>query len=204
MTNDIKQLTTLLPFTPLSFMEIGSRDGNDTKTIVDFWKIDSENCYVIEAYPTLAKEIKEKYSYNVYSFAASNINGVAKFNAVVSKHQDRVGMSSLLHHKTEKNYFNVIDVETKTMKSFFEENNLSIDLIKLDVEGHAYSVIEGFGDKIKEVKAIQIETEKTQQWENQKCHNDVKELLESFNFEMISIFPAWDAQYDCLFINKSL
>lgn len=200
MRNELNQLTTLLPFTPKTFMEIGSRDGEDTDYVAKFWNLTPEYCHIIEAYPKLAEEIKAKYPYTVHCFAASDVDGVAKFNAVVSEHADRVGMSSLLDHNIHYNYVNVINVETKRMDKFL---TFPIDLIKLDVEGHAYSVLVGFGEKLKDVKAIQVETEKVELWKGQKIHEDVKSLLESFGFELISIFDAWDAQYDCLFVNKS-
>lgn len=200
MRNELNQLTTLLPFTPKTFMEIGSRDGEDTDYVAKFWKLAPEDCHIIEAYPQLAEQMKQKYPYNVHSFAASHENGEAKFNAVVSEHADRVGMSSLLDHNIYHNKINVITVETKRMDSFL---TTPIDLIKLDVEGHAYSVLVGFGDKLKDVKAIQVETEKSELWKGQKTHEDVKSLLESFGFELVSIFDAWDAQYDCLFVNKA-
>ena len=44
----------------------------------------------------------------------------------------------------------------------------NIHLIKIDVEGHGYEVLEGLGSKLKEVKAIQIETEERVCFENQK------------------------------------
>ena len=37
MRNELNQLTTELPFTPVTFMEIGSRDGHDTKHVADYF-----------------------------------------------------------------------------------------------------------------------------------------------------------------------
>jgi hypothetical protein len=35
-----------------------------------------------------------------------------------------------------------------------------IDIMKIDVEGHSVAVVEGLGDKIRQIKVLHIETEK--------------------------------------------
>ena len=51
-----------------------------------------------------------------------------------------------------------IKVKTTTLKSIMEEISLrSIDLLKIDTEGHELQVVKGIAEKIKYVKLILVE-----------------------------------------------
>lgn len=212
MRKDIVQLTRRLErynVKPTSFMEIGSRDGWDANYVMNYWKIPT---YIIEPHPTMVEIIKVTYpNIPVYEFAASNKNGTAKFNAIHSDNMNQVGMSSLLLHTAYNPSKDFIDVITKRMDTFLEEEQLNIDLVKIDVEGFAYEVLEGFGNKLQHIKAIQVETEQipnwfqngnNNEWIGQKVHRDVVQLLKSYNFKLEDMSKEWDTQLACLFINQ--
>jgi FkbM family methyltransferase len=201
MRPEINQCTTLLKkyFTPTSLIEIGSRDGHDAHDICQFFDIPPKHCTIIEAHPELYKIICETYpQYTVYNFAASNTNGTIEFRAGIVGHESNVGISSLMVHKTYHHYHEKVEVPMKRMDS----RPFHCDLLKLDVEGHAYEVLEGFGDKLGTIKAIAVETEQIELWEGQKIHDQVQELLESKGFKLVDKQRAWDAQFDCLFIKE--
>jgi FkbM family methyltransferase len=203
MRHEINQLTTELPFTPITFMEIGSRDGHDTKHVADYWKLNPEDCYIIEAYPALCDRIKEMYpQFNTFSFAASNEIGTVEFNAVpLSYNENTIGVSSMLNRGDMP--YEKITVQANTITNFLDYLGLEgIDLIKIDVEGFTQEVLDGFGDKLQNIKAFQIETEKWQSWEGQKIHDEIVEFMESKGFTLLSKYDAWISQYDCLFINN--
>lgn len=202
---DLDQLTKSLKeyFHPNTFMEIGSRDGHDSKYVCDYWGIN--DCYIIEAHPNCYDNIKKQYiNFNIFNFAASNKNGNSKFNALKNADNDIVGMSSLLDHNAYFHDKDIIDIETKRMDTFLNEINVIPDLIKIDVEGFGYQVLESFGEKIEEIKAIQIETEQVQAWVGQILHPDILEFMESKGFELIESEREWDTQLACLFINKKI
>jgi FkbM family methyltransferase len=203
MRHEINQLTTELPFTPITFMEIGSRDGHDTKHIADYWKLNPEDCYIIEAYPALCDRIKEMYpQFNTFGFASSNEIGTVEFNAVpLSHNENTIGVSSMLNRGDMP--YEKITVQANTITNFLDYLGLEgIDLIKIDVEGFTQEVLDGFGDKLQNIKAFQIETEKWQSWEGQKIHDEIVEFMESKGFTLLSKYDAWTSQYDCLFINN--
>jgi FkbM family methyltransferase len=205
MRNELNQLTTELPFTPITFMEIGSRDGHDTKHVADYWNLNPEDCYIIEAYPALCDRIKEMYpQFNTFSFAASNQIGRVEFNAVpLTEYDHNVGISSILECVAYDVPSDKISVETNTISNFLDYLGLEgIDLIKIDVEGFTQEVLHGFEDKLQNIKAIQVETEKSEMWKGQKIHNDIVEFMESKGFTLLSKYDAWGNQYDCLFINN--
>lgn len=203
MRNEINQLTTEIPFTPVTFMEIGSRDGHDTKAVADYWNLVPDNCYIVEAYPALCDRIKTQYpEFNTFGFAASDKIGTVEFNAVPLHHnQNTIGTSSVLN-RGDLPYEKIV-VETNTISNFLDHLELTgIDLIKIDVEGFTQEVLNGFGDKLQNIKALQIETEKTQSWENQKVHDEIVQFMESKGFTLKSKYDAWTSQYDCLFVNN--
>jgi FkbM family methyltransferase len=203
MRNELNQLTTELPFTPVTFMEIGSRDGHDTKHVADYWNLNPKNCYIIEAYPALCDRIKAKYpEFSTFGFAASNEPGIVEFNAVpLSHNENTIGVSSMLNRGDMP--YEKISVTANTISNFLDEQGLTgIDLIKIDVEGFTQEVLDGFGDKLQNIKAFQVETEIYESWEGQKVHDEIVEFFESKGFTLVSKYDAWTSQYDCLFINN--
>jgi len=210
MRQDLEQLTTLIKpyFTPITFMEVGSRDGNDTKYVCDYWNIEPNNAYIIEPNIFCYQDIQSKmivggkkpYA-NVIFGACSNKDELIDFNCVISNNQDIVGISSIKKHLHIPN----LEYKTTKVKAFRLESMLkekTIDLFKIDVEGHGYEVLEGMGDEIYNVKAIQIETEITPNFENQKLHQHVNSFLIDKGFELIDSKLCWVSQFDCLYVNK--
>lgn len=182
-----------------TIMEIGSMNGYDADELASHFE--SDNTYIIEAHPIFAKAISETfYEYNVYNFAACNYDGEIEFNAV-KLGSENLGMSSMLAREDAyPSYdieYDVIRVPAMRMDSFCESNNItSIDLLKIDVEGNSYEVLEGFGDMIWNVKCIHIECEHEPVWKGQKLYSDVERYLLGKGFIPVSMrigFPQSDS-----------
>lgn len=193
-------------FEPKSIMEIGSMNGKDAYDLEQRYK--TENVYIIEAHPLFYSQIKNKYSnYNVFNFAAFNIDGKIEFNAI--NESVNLGISSIfersdLYPTYGPPTYDKIIIDSKRLDTFFTEQKiLEIDILKIDVEGLSYEVIEGFGEKIKKVKIIHIENEHVQVWENQKLFCDVEKLLINNGFILLSIKAGWP-QSDSVWIQKNL
>jgi FkbM family methyltransferase len=204
MRHEIEQLTSELTFTPKTFLEIGSRDGHDTKAVADYFNLDPKNCFIVEAHPILAQRIRETYpEFNTYEFAASNVKGEVTFNAILPENgENPVGTSSVLQSLTYQFSKNVITVPCDIMFNFLNSIGIEApDLVKIDVEGFTYEVLEGFGNKLKEIGALQIETEKSEMWGGQKVHDEIVKYMKDRGFLLYSKYDAWDNQYDCLFVN---
>jgi FkbM family methyltransferase len=202
---DLKQLTEVLrtfEFSIDSFIEIGSRDGHDTHFISTYWNIPCENCLIIEAHPDCYKNIINTYSqYKTINIAASNTNGKISFNAGIIGEEPNVGKSSVLVENLHHGFISKkVEVESDRMESIMQNLNIeSFDLCKIDVEGFGLQVLQGFGDKIRGFKAIQIELETNQMWEGQSYYNDVVNYLKDFDFEILCQIVLNDAQRDVLF-----
>jgi FkbM family methyltransferase len=209
MRGDLIQLTSLLKnlFTPKSFMEIGSRNGVDAKYVCEYWDIQPENAYIVEANIFCYQDIRASMVANgqkpfakVIYGACSNKDEMANFNCVMSSNQEIVGISSLKKHSNLNLNYQTTRVECFRVEKILKEKQ--IDLFKIDVEGHGYEVLEGMGDEISNVKAIQIETEDVPNFENQKLDIDVHNFLIDKGFELFDKKPCWASQFDCLYINK--
>lgn len=202
---DLKQLTEVLrmfEFSINSFIEIGSRDGHDTNFISKYWNIPSEDCLIIEAHPDCYKNIIDTYSqYKTINIAASNTNGKIFFNAGIIGEEQNVGKSSVLVENLHHGFISKkVEVESDRMESIMKNLNIeSFDLCKIDVEGFGLEVLQGFGDKIKDFKAIQIELETKKVWEGQSYYKEVVDYLSGYGFEILSQIILNDIQRDVLF-----
>lgn len=201
---DLKQLTEILrtfEFSINSFVEIGSRDGHDTHFVASYWDIPHSNCLIIEAHPDLYGDIVKTYpQYRTINIAASDVEGIISFNAGIVGEEPNIGISSVLERTMSPIISDKVDVVAKTMDSVMNELDiLSFDLCKIDVEGFGLQVLKGFGDKIINFKAIQIELETKQVWEGQSYYEDVVEYLNSYGFEVLSQIVLNDVQRDVLF-----
>lgn len=197
---ELNQLTTELEFTPTSFLEIGSRDGHDTRFVANYWKLDPSKCYIIEAHPELYKHIIRDYpQFKTFNLAASDKNGNLEFNAVpLTGHN--VGLSSVLNCTAYQSQYYKVNVTAIRMLDWMRLFESHLDLVKIDVEGYTWEVLTGFGPLIENVKAFQIETEKSEMWKGQKIHTEIVEFMESKGFTLKSKYDAWGNQYDCLFV----
>jgi len=207
MRHDINQLTNILKnenFNPISFIEIGSRDGHDTHYIANYWGLDPSKCFIIEAHPMCYNNIINTYpQYQTLNIAASDKIGVVEFNAGVFGKEENIGVSSLLNRTLNPFISEKVEIDAWRMEDvmlYFKVDNF--DFAKIDVEGFALQVLKGFGNKLNNIKALQIELEIKQVWEEQSYYQDVVDYLNSFNFKILSDITLDEYQKDVLFIKK--
>lgn len=166
-------------------VEIGSRDGHDAAYLSK--KLNSLNTYTFEANPYCHKIIKINYpEFNNIEGAVSNFSGTAQFNMVESMDWNIVGTSSL-RDRTDSWYDNKsskIIVDVSTMKDYINKYKMPsvLDVVKIDVEGCSFEVLEGFEDLIFTVKLFHIENETFAYWKDQKLSGEVSDLLKSKGF----------------------
>ena len=202
----IRIVQSLGTFEVKTIMEIGSMNGEDAEILSGFFQ--SRDVHIIEAHPLFAKQIAEKYlDFFVSNIAASNYDGRYIFNSVTPD-SSNLGMSSLLER--EENYpsydivYEPLEVPCVRMDDYCHIMNInSIDLLKIDVEGFSYEVLEGFGDALDIVKCIHVECEHESVWKGQKLYPDVERLLIDKGFIPVSMrigFP----QSDSVWVRKEL
>jgi len=193
---------------PKNVFDIGSRDGDDANMLGNAFNIAHENIYTFECNTTNYESIISKYpKMNNFSFGVSNKNGEETFYNVTNS--SNIGVSSFLKENKEiqKNSRQFIEttVNTKRMDDFLTENNINnLDIVKIDVEGFSYECLEGFGEKIQNIKIIHIENEHKECWENQKLYDDVHNMLVKQNFSRV-LFKYGNEkkeQSDSIYVNN--
>lgn len=146
--------------------EVGSRDGKDGVELArriysgqEMWFWQNSQITLMEPNPDQALVIMENYpEAEILEVAASNTKGTARF-MVYEGDEGAVGSSSLnLDWKADDLPGHEIFVETDCLENLIGDTE--IDIMKIDVEGHSMQVIEGLGDKLKQVKVFHVETEK--------------------------------------------
>lgn len=198
----IKEKTTINPQT---ILEIGSRDADDANILRELFNIDSQNVYVVEPNPPQQLVISNKYpSINLIKKAIFNKAGKLKFNAV---NIGDPGISSLLDRTDFYYAFNAhpIEVDAITGEELMKEINKEIDLCKIDVEGAAFEVLEGFQNEIIKIKSLHIECEHRPVWKNQKFYPQIKTYLQKNNFVQIYFHYVNDVpqQSDSIWVNAN-
>lgn len=205
MNKSVEQLIEIhkhLPyFVPTRFLEIGSFDGTDSLLVKEHYDIPA---YAIEANPIQFENrmLPMADKINVYCFLASDTDGERDFYSITSGPIGIQGKSSVY----DENYYyttrkSVIKVPSKRIDTFLKEQQINPNFAKIDVEGYAYQVLIGFGERIVDFEAIQIETESRALWVGQKVHKYVDEYLVSNGFRLAEKH-TFNYQSDCLYIKE--
>lgn len=149
--------------------EVGSRDGKDGVELAERISelpqadIDLTNVVLFEPNPKQAEVIRNSYPQAlVIEVAASDKTGSADFLQIGGDNLDAVGSSSLdlNRRKFKPGSKNVITVKTKRLDEVMSElEHLTIDVMKIDAEGYTYEILQGLGDRLKDVKVYHLETE---------------------------------------------
>ncbi len=190
------------PFIPANVVEIGSQNGWDAERLANKFNIENSEVYIIEAHPGFYQFIKTHYpDYNVFNLAASNENDTVIFNA--GKNFDD-GRSSFLDRDIyDSDIFTKVKVNSIRMDKLIKDNNIKhIDILKIDVEGATYEVLEGFGNELNMVKSIQLEAELQPLWPDAVLWNDIKIFLEKNNFTCFWTQDIIGLQIDSVWINN--
>jgi FkbM family methyltransferase len=194
-------------FKPSNVFEIGANYAQDAEYLRKRFGLKESDIYIFEPHSEIIKAVRDLYNFNSYDVAISNHNGRAVFHAIDIENNEykNSGISSLKKGlTTNSRNFTDIEVEVVRMDSFIRENKIkSIDFLKLDVEGANYEVLEGFGDELSRVKAIQVEGEYRQYWEGQKLYWDIEQLLKQSDFELVYFTLSDDGvQSDSFWVQK--
>lgn len=196
VANYIKNWTKIKPEI---IFEIGANFGQDSDVLMEIFKLSPENIYAFEAHPEIFREMQRIQPFKCYNYAVFNENKDITFNIVDTSYRN-TGISSIS---------TLPDVETKPvtveairMDKFLNDNNInSIDFLKLDAEGYTYEILEGFGDKINNIKSMHIEAEHAEDGIAHYLFPDIEKFLNNQGFIMVQ-FNRMANQSDSLWVKK--
>lgn len=183
--------------------EVGSRDGNDAVELARriysseakwFWNY--AEITAVEANPDQVKIIKKNWpEIEVIEIAASNQKGSAPF-MVYHGDEGAVGSSSLnLRWKEDDLTGHEIVVKTNRLDALVGDQK--IDIMKIDVEGFSLEVIEGLGDKVKNIKVFHIETEK---WTDSNIK--MKPIMSNYGFTLVDETEQYGGMPDQVWVRS--
>jgi len=191
----IKENTTLKVE---NVFEIGAQFAQDAQYLMRAFNLKPNQIYVFEAHPDIYKAITKIHKFKAYNYAAFNDEKDITFNTVgltaissLFAIQDNIGSKPVL-------------VKSIRMDNFMNDNKIEkIDFLKLDVEGASYEVLEGFGKRLKDIKAMHIEAEhgQSQFWKSIKLFDDISDLLKQNGFEIV-YFKRFGMASDSFWVNK--
>lgn len=182
--------------------EIGANYAQDAEGLRYYFGLLPDDIWVFEAHPDIYAEIGKMYKFNAFNYAVFNESGEMKFNVVDLKTTKNTGVSSIYKHKYSAEAMKEVEVKSIRMDEFMSKHDIpSIDFLKLDVEGCNYEVLEGFGNRLGDIKVLHIEAEHEPIWSHQKLFDDIERILKEYKFEMV-IFKRYYTQSDSLWVQK--
>ena len=187
---------------PTNIFELGSHNGDDAEYLRKSFNLSPSDVFCFEPNPYTFEELSSKYpGFNNFELGLSNYNGTSDFDCVmndtgVSSTRKKIHLNNPI---IEKKQINIV-----RMDYIIDHYNITnIDVCKIDVEGCAYELLEGFGEKLSVVKTIQIEAELVPLFSGQRLFPEISNYLSSHGFHMISFFSL-GAQCDSFWVRNNL
>lgn len=187
-----------------NIFEIGANFGQDADFLMHSFKISPKQVYVFEAHPEIYKAITKLHKFNAYNYAVFNEEKNMAFN-IVPLNSSNTGISSIFGLKD--NETKEVLIQSIRMDHFMDNNKIDrIDFLKLDVEGASYEVLEGFGDRLKDVQSMHIEAEHEESVFQGavKLFDDISKLLKRNGFEMIYFQRILSVQSDSFWVKRDI
>ena len=201
-----------------TLIDVGAHKGLYSDLLMKHFSI--KKTLMFEPQKEIYKYLKKKYKKNkkvfIFNKAVSNKNTIQKFYK--NKHDLTSGLTKInknnFYLKIKARLFggNIQEMVTNTFNvksvrlfdSLKKEKIKSVDLIKIDTEGHELNVLKGLNSKIALIKIILIEFHNNDIYLNYSS-DDVHKFLIKNNFELKKTikfpFTKWE---DRIYIKRSL
>ena len=187
---------------PKVIFDIGAYNAAHTLELAQEFNVPLLNAYAFEPHPGMIYHCKNR-KVNVLEMAISNFDGIVDFNAIDLTQSCHHGCSSLYPINRPHN---TIKVPVHRIDTLIRKCDVPIpDMVKIDVEGKSYEVLEGFGFYLEQVKILHVETETIDFYKsNQKTKDDIVKFMEAKNFEVVHELFIPEFQYDLIFVNRNV
>lgn len=179
-------------------IDLGTRDGDDAEWLSH--RLNGGRVIAVDANEDAVKATKEKYPWMETLYGAvADYSGTTTFQKVNSDNKDLAGCSSIYADKVTNNkeFFGLVELITVPvyrMDELLKNLGLTseiIDLVKIDVEGYSWQVLEGFGEKLRNVKMLHIETETQATHANHRNCEDIINFMEEHGFVLVDTSYEW-------------
>lgn len=188
----------------------------DVKTIFEIGSLNGQDaCYLKKRFPDAKVYVFEGLQQN-YETYLNKLEDVNAFNLVVFDYDGTVpfhvknvnGIHSVFDRGQEYG-IKVVVVPCKRVDTICREMGVfGVDVVKIDVEGATYEVLVGFGDMLKTVKVLHIETEDHEGFKGQKLDSEVGHFLTANNFillkKSVACYSVNGRQFDSVWFRKQI
>jgi FkbM family methyltransferase len=195
-------------------IDVGTRDGDDAYYL--YRQLNGSKVIALDASKQCADMTRSKYPWmTVHQTAVSSTNGSVIFHQVVSNNIEVLGTSSVFSKETSIDpppefYADktvAITVGSVRMDYLLSGTDVTgtIDVVKVDTEGFTWQVLQGFGDRLKDVKLFHLETERTSAHSEHRLSDEVKTFMEEQGFILVDTSHEWGWNVqDQIWVNPTL
>lgn len=183
----------------LTIFDIGAHRGESVENFNNYF--DNPRIFSFEpfkeSFEVLLLKLSKLSNTKIYNLGFSNFNGKGTlYNYVDPKNPNLSSTNSILQLNQGDfipNYSDKQKVECEFMKldTFVEKNNIRyIDLLKIDVQGAEYKVVEGANNSLKnnKIKCVLIEIMIADYYKEQKKFDFYISLFKDYGYELKGFF----------------
>ena len=181
--------------------DVGAHYGETIKNFIKYFKI--KEIHSFEASPKNFEILNKKFKDNIDTKIILNNLGLSNENKIVLFNQFSESSSSTLSKinknsryfkrkievlglKKNQNYFENIEVKLQLLDEYLMKKNItSIDLLKIDTEGHEYYVLKGSSKNLSKIKYIYFEHHYDDMLKKGYTFSDIHNFLKKNDFEKI-------------------
>jgi len=202
MPNFISLINKYIDTSSISIIvDAGSMDGNDSEILHNAFP--TSKVYAIEGLPD---------NYNRFILNKSNIIGIpyviASYDGQITYYQKNINGIHGIYNRGNDYGSKTLELPCYKMSTIMNQYNIShIDVLKIDVEGATYDLLQSLENHISTVKIMHIETETYPFFEGQILHDTVCDFLIRHNFECVKIsfceIRYQQYQSDSVWVNKT-
>ena len=160
LKKEVAVALSLLGRKPVTFVDVGGNKGGYTEHLLR--NSPAAQVHIFEPSAENISILKTKFDQDSRVKLNHCALGKARDRAILYADIPGSGLASLSNRRLD--HFGIsMNIEEQVDVIAFHEywteqmNQIQIDLVKIDVEGHEMDVLQGFGDVIKVTKAIQFE-----------------------------------------------
>jgi FkbM family methyltransferase len=198
----------------LLIIDIGTRDGDDAFYL--YKELQGSKVIAVDANPKCFQITKNKYPWmHTYQCAITDKDGESNFTQVIDDNIEVLGTSSIFNKDTSidppASYFEgktrEITVPTSRLDTLLlkTEDAGTIDVVKIDTEGYSWQVLQGFGERLKDVRILHIETENYQLHPDHVTGDKVADFMRTHGFVLVDTSHEWGGKMeDQIWVNPAL
>jgi len=187
---------------PKIIFDIGAYNAKHLQELGAEFNVSKENLWAFEAHPDMIQHCKKRTD-NVIESVITDRDGWTDFNAIDLTQNCHHGCSSVfqIDRPHKKHYTEMSCIDTLMFRGIIPRNP---DVVKIDVEGASYEVLKGFGNMLKNVKILHVETETVEVFPGQKLQKEVIDYMGLFGFKVVHKLHIPKYQDDLIFLREDL